>query len=121
MDISAINVPKDIVAPNSAQGSSPSGTSDVTNKLTTTSTNEKLDQKSVDPKKVKQMTEAMNQFVESMDVNIRFSVHEKTKQLIVQVVDQTSNKVLKEFPPHEFLDTVAAIRSYVGILLDKKI
>lgn len=67
------------------------------------------------------MTNAMNKFVEAINSNIRFTVHERTKELMVQVVDQINNRVLKEFPPHEFLDTAAAIRSYVGILLDKKI
>ncbi|SHH67053.1 flagellar protein FlaG [Desulfosporosinus lacus DSM 15449] len=68
-----------------------------------------------------QKTEAMNKFVKAMDTNIHFKIHEGTNQLMVQVVDQESNKVLKEFPPTEFLDTIAAIRDYVGILLDKKI
>ena len=40
---------------------------------------------------------------------------------MVQIVDQSNDKVLKEFPSREFLDTMAAIRDYVGILLDKKI
>jgi len=70
---------------------------------------------------VVQKTEAINEFLEAMDAAIRFKVHQKTNELIVQVVDQSNNKVLKEFPPHEFLDTMAAIRNYVGILLDKKI
>ena len=70
---------------------------------------------------VQQMTEAMNQFVSAMDVNIQFTIHEKTKRLMVQVVDQANHKVIKEFPSREFLDTMAAIRSYIGLLLDKKI
>lgn len=125
MDITAINVPKDIagsnIAQSHAQSASRSGTDDVANKPAAASIDDKRGQKSVDPKKVQQMTEAMNQFVEAMDAHIRFTLHEKTNELMVQVVDQSNNKVLKEFPPHEFLDTIAAIRSYVGILLDKKI
>ncbi|WP_407307294.1 flagellar protein FlaG [Desulfosporosinus sp. SB140] len=90
-------------------------------KPTTDSANNQNAKKQVDPQNVKKMTEAMNQFMESMNSTIRFKIHEKTNELMVQVVDQTNNKVLKEFPPHEFLDTIAAIRSYVGMLLDKKI
>ncbi|AET70301.1 flagellar protein FlaG [Desulfosporosinus orientis DSM 765] len=70
---------------------------------------------------VSQMTEAMNKFVQAINTNIRFKVHEKSNQLMVQVIDLANNTVLKEFPSEEFLDTVAAIRDYVGILLDKKI
>lgn len=70
---------------------------------------------------VRKFAGAMNQLVESMNSNIHFKLDQKTNVLMVQVVDQTSGKVIKEFPPQEFLDTIAAIRDYVGILVDKKI
>ena len=38
-----------------------------------------------------------------------------------QVVDAKDQRVIKEFLPHELLDTLAAISDYVGILLDKKV
>jgi len=94
---------------------------DIGNKLLTASTDDKAKNKPVNLKDLTQMTEAMNRFVQAMDATIHFKVHEKSNQLMVQVVDQTNNKVLKEFPSSEFLDTMAAIRDYVGILLDKKI
>ena len=94
---------------------------DVADKSVTAPTDDKVKKKPVNLQEVTQMTEAMNKFVQAMDANIRFLIHQETNQIIVQVVDQTDNKVLKEFPPHEFLDTMAAIRDYVGILLDKKI
>ncbi|MFZ3101264.1 MAG: flagellar protein FlaG [Desulfitobacteriaceae bacterium] len=96
-------------------------TGDIADKLVVAPTNDKVNKKPVDLKDLTHMTDAMNQFVEAMDANIRFTVHQKTNELMVQVVDQANNKILKEFPSHEFLDTMAAIRSYVGILLDKKI
>jgi flagellar protein FlaG len=64
-------------------------------------------------------TKEMNKFMKLLNADIRFILHEKTNTLIVQVVDSKENIVLKEFPPHEFLDTKAKIREYVGILLDK--
>lgn len=62
----------------------------------------------------------MNRFLEMINSDIQFSLHEKTQRLIVRVVDTRDNKILKEFPPHEMLDTLARIRDYVGLLLDKK-
>ena len=70
---------------------------------------------------VRKFAGAMNQLVGSMNSNIHFKLDQKTNTLMVQVIDQTNGKVIKEFPPQEFLDTIAAIRDYVGILLDKKI
>lgn len=95
-------------------------TDGVADKLVTATTDEKV-KKPVNLKDLAQMTEAMNRFVQAMDATIRFKIHEKSNQLMVQVVEQTNNVVIKEFPSSEFLDTIAAIRDYVGILLDKKI
>jgi flagellar protein FlaG len=87
----------------------------------TTPLDNQLNNNPVDSQELAKMTEVMNKFVKAMETNLHFEIHEGTKQLIVQVVDQTNNKVLKEFPPRDFLDTIAAIRDYVGILLDKKV
>jgi len=67
------------------------------------------------------LTETLNKFMDSMNAKLQFVVHDKTHRLMVQVVDPETNKVLKEFPPHELLDTMAAISDYVGTLLDKKV
>jgi flagellar protein FlaG len=64
-------------------------------------------------------TQEMNKFMKLLNADIRFVLHEKTNTLIVQVVDSKDDTVLKEFPPHEFLDTKAKIREYVGVLLDR--
>ncbi len=66
------------------------------------------------------VTDTMNDFMQMVNTDIRFSLHDKTKQLMVQVIDTKDQRVLREFPPHELLDTIAAIREYVGVLLDKK-
>ena len=131
MDISAIKTPVDHGSFANVAQTNPRtqafvsiptvNTGDDTNKGVKALSDDKVAKKPVDLEDVTQMTEAMNRFVEAMDANIRFMIHQKTNELMVQVVDQDSKKVLKEFPSHEFLDTMAAIRNYVGILLDKKI
>lgn len=66
------------------------------------------------------MTKMLNDFMQSFNTDIHFKLHDKTKELIVQVVDNSNHKVLKEFPPHQLLDTIAAIRERIGVLLDKR-
>lgn len=131
MDISAVSKPIDfgssVQLAQTTHRSQPvvsvptENTGDVADESVTVPTDEKVKEKPADLREVTQMTEAMNKFVQAMNANIRFTVHEGTNQLMVQVIDPSTNKVLKEFPSQEFLDTVAAIRDYVGILLDKKI
>ncbi len=62
----------------------------------------------------------LNKIMQLVNADLRFTLHEETQRLIVQLVDSKDQKVLKEFPPHELLDTLAAIRNYIGVLLDKK-
>lgn len=78
-------------------------------------------QKSLSKEEMAKTTSEMTKFMELINSDIQFQLHEKTKQLIVQVVDTRDGTVLKEFPPHELLDTMAKIREYVGFLLDKKV
>lgn len=67
-----------------------------------------------------EISQELNKFMQLLNANIQFALHEKTQRLMVQVVDTKEQKVLKEFPPHESLDTIAKIRDYVGFLLDKR-
>jgi len=132
MDISAVKVP-DVVLPGSAanrqstaapaDGSAKiQGTDDATTTQATDATGAKAKATvEVSPDDLRDISEALNKFLQSLDTGIQFKVYDKTKQLIVQVVDQKTGQVLKEFPPHQLLDTIAAIRQYVGVLLDKKV
>jgi len=70
---------------------------------------------------ISQITDGLNKFMETINTDLKFEIHEKTNRVIVQVVDSKDQRVIKEFPPHELLDTLAAISDYVGVLLDKKV
>lgn len=67
------------------------------------------------------LTEQLNAFMVKVNTALRFELHEGSQRLMVKFIDIKNNQVIKEFPPHELLDTLAAIRDYVGILLDKRV
>jgi flagellar protein FlaG len=79
------------------------------------------DEKKLTREDVNQLTEHLNKFMKSVNTDLQFELHEETKRMMVRFVDRKDQHVIKEFPPHELLDTLAAIRDYVGILLDKKV
>ncbi|KUO70127.1 MAG: hypothetical protein APF81_00315 [Desulfosporosinus sp. BRH_c37] len=68
-----------------------------------------------------QITDGLNKFMKTINADLNFEIHEETQRLMVQVVDTKDHRVIKEFPAHELLDTLAAISDYVGILLDKRV
>lgn len=73
-----------------------------------------------DKEHVEFVSKAMNHFMQLMNADLQFSVHEKTHRVMVKLVDDSTKEVLKEIPSEEFLDMVAKIQEYVGMLVDKE-
>ncbi|MEL1136141.1 flagellar protein FlaG [Desulfitobacterium sp. THU1] len=67
------------------------------------------------------LTEHLNKFMSTIDADLEFEIHEGTDRMMVKFVNKSNHQVIKEFPPRELLDTLAAIQDYVGILLDKRV
>lgn len=84
-------------------------------------TNDEKNVQNFNRENLNSITKALNKFMESLNADIHFKLHDETKELMVQVVDDNNHKVLKEFPPHQLLDTIAAIRDRIGVLLDKRV
>jgi flagellar protein FlaG len=76
-------------------------------------------QKELSKEELQNVAADLTKFMQSINTEISFSIHEKTGRMMVQVKD-AKGAVVKEFPSHELLDTIAAIGDYVGALLDKK-
>lgn len=49
-----------------------------------------------------------------------FVVHEKTKEVMVRVIDPVNKEVLKEFPSEQILDMVAKMCELAGLFIDEK-
>ena len=69
---------------------------------------------------VENTVESLNKFMDLMTADIRFSMHQKSNRLMVQLISAKDQTVLREYPSKEFLDMIANIREFVGILTDKK-
>ncbi|HEX3010710.1 MAG TPA: flagellar protein FlaG [Syntrophomonadaceae bacterium] len=52
---------------------------------------------------------------------LQFSVHDKTKQIMVKVVDELTGEVIREIPPKKVLDMVAMTWEEIGLLVDEKV
>ncbi|MCZ8523606.1 MULTISPECIES: flagellar protein FlaG [Paenibacillus] len=72
-----------------------------------------------DEQMVKALERAMKA-VEGKNTSLDFSIHEKTKQIMVKVLDKESGQVIREIPPEKNLDFLAKLWEMAGILVDEK-
>ncbi|WP_066290409.1 flagellar protein FlaG [Bacillus sp. FJAT-29937] len=71
--------------------------------------------------KVEAQIDGINKVLESNMTSLKFNLHEETNRYYVEVQDQKTKEVIKEIPSKEFLDLMARITEYSGILMDTKI
>jgi flagellar protein FlaG len=57
--------------------------------------------------------------LEGDSTSLRFDIHKGTNTIMVKVIDNETNKVIREIPSEKILDMVASIWKLVGITVDK--
>jgi flagellar protein FlaG len=55
------------------------------------------------------------------NVNLRFSVHHASGQVMVAVTDEDTGKIIREIPSREMLDLSAKIDKMMGLIFDQKL
>ena len=53
-------------------------------------------------------------------VDLEFSVHEASGEIMVTVMDGFTGEVIREVPPSEILDLAAKLEEMVGLMFDQK-
>ncbi|MFZ7101340.1 MAG: flagellar protein FlaG [Peptococcaceae bacterium] len=64
--------------------------------------------------------EEANDKIEIHNKRLEFSIHEKTKEIMVKIIDQETKEVIKEIPPEKILDIVAGLMELAGLLVDER-
>ena len=64
--------------------------------------------------------ERANKSLTGTNRRFEISVHEKTNDIMVKVIDTESNEVIREIPPEKILDLVAKLWELAGILMDER-
>jgi len=71
-------------------------------------------------KAVIQAIERANEAISIANRRFEYSIHEKTKEIIVKVIDADTDEVIREIPPEKILDMVAKMWELAGILVDER-
>lgn len=70
----------------------------------------------------KQLKNAVNDLNKRLDDSEAvFGIHDKTNRVTIKIVDKTTKKVIKEYPPEQTLDMIAKVWEIAGILVDEKL
>lgn len=79
------------------------------------------EKKKVSEKEVIATIEAANKNFEVYDKRLEFSIHEQTKEIMVKIIDNKTDEVIKEIPPKKILDMIAKLMELAGILVDERV
>ena len=63
--------------------------------------------------------EKLNSAVEKHRDRVSFYYHEKTNRVILKVIDQQTEEVVREIPPKGAIKLLENIQDYLGILFDE--
>lgn len=74
----------------------------------------------ISDKAVMDAIDRVNKAISGSNREFKFSVHEKTKQIMVKVIDADTKEVIREIPPEKVLDMVAQMWEMAGILVDER-
>lgn len=73
------------------------------------------------PKSIMKAVETMNKELEPSGKKLAYSIHERTNQILIKVIDIETNEVIKEIPDEKLMDMMADFCEASGILIDEKI
>ncbi len=51
---------------------------------------------------------------------LEFRIHEKTKDIMVKIIDSETKEVVREIPPEKLLDMFASMLEFAGLLVDER-
>ncbi|AFS77335.1 flagellar protein FlaG [Gottschalkia acidurici 9a] len=82
---------------------------------------ERNKEKDINIEQIESILNKSNKQMLMYDRRLDISIHEKTKQIMVKVIDVNTDEVIREIPPEKVLDIVAKRKETLGLLMDKKI
>jgi flagellar protein FlaG len=77
-------------------------------------------ERTISEKAVVEAIEKANKAITGAKTQFEFSIHEKTKEIMVKVIDSETHEIIREIPPEKILDMVAKMWEMAGIMVDER-
>lgn len=74
---------------------------------------------SISESKLQHVTEALETYMRSQGVSLKFHVDERTDTVQVEVRDPDTDKLIRKIPADEMLELAASIEKMMGLFLDR--
>ncbi|MFZ7131504.1 MAG: flagellar protein FlaG [Eubacteriales bacterium] len=78
------------------------------------------DAQDINIRQLEKAIEETNEMIFRDNDHFEFKIHEGTGRIMVKLVDNQTDEIIKEIPPEKILDLVANIWDLVGILVDER-
>lgn len=79
------------------------------------------DFKKATEEKIHRVSELMNDYVSSMQRDIKIKVDDETGKIIIKVISEETGKVIREIPPKELLALAAKMEEISGAFFDQMV
>lgn len=77
--------------------------------------------KDIDENKVKNSVDKINKLLEDKSTHLVYEAHDSFKHdIIIKIVDNKTNEVVREIPPRKLLDMVAKLCELAGVFINQK-
>jgi len=70
---------------------------------------------------VKETTDSLNEMSSLLKYGIRFGFDDQASEMLVNVIEKDSNRVIRQIPSKEILAMRAKMAEMVGLLVDKEV
>ena len=71
--------------------------------------------------KIENIAQAMDQYVKSMQTDLKIQVHEATGNIIVKVLSKEDGRIIREIPPEKLLNLAAKMEEMAGVLFNENV
>jgi len=76
--------------------------------------------KSTDPSQLKKAVDDINKTLQDRGQDVRFSIDESSKRVVVKIIDQNTDKVLRQIPTEQALEISQSLDKLQGLLIKQE-
>ena len=89
--------------------------------VASTTSSDKSNNKKIDASQIDKAVADINKAMQSHSQDLRFSVDTDSKRVVVKIIDQQTNQVLRQIPTEEALEISKSLDKLKGVLIKQEV